>query len=238
MEAVLTEKGLLSTINPDITVNNDLDQKGLSMIRLSLDDGPLLQIRQCKTAATTWTSLKNLYSPKGFSSEFLICKELFETDLESCNHSMENFLNTVKRLTDELKAKEIELPNQVILAWVLNNLTSDYDAFTTIITQSLRTDSSKINLENLFSSLIDEARRQKSKDSDSTALLVNSKKRKFSERARSTCGHCKKPGHKQEKCWILHPELNPHTASSNTATSRQSESLDDNGSAEAMMVYI
>jgi transposase InsO family protein len=244
IEAVLTEKGLLSTIKPDTIVTEELDQKGLAMIRLSLDDGPLLQVRQCKTAAETWTSLKNLYSPKGFSSEFLICKELFETDLESCNHSMEDFLNTVKRLTDELKAKKIVLPDQVILAWVLNNLTSDYDAFTTIITQSLRTDSTGINLENLFSSLIDEARRQKSKDSNSTALLVNSKKRKFTpnhdprKKARVICSHCKKPGHRQEKCWILHPDLKPKTPSAETSANHVAENSDEEYSTEAMHVNV
>ena len=90
------------------------------------------RVRQCTTAATAWSSLENLYSPKGFSSEFLICKELFETNLEGCNNSMETFLNTIKRLTDELKAKKLQLPDQVVLAWVLNNLTADYDAFTAI----------------------------------------------------------------------------------------------------------
>ena len=43
--------------------------------------------------------LKNLYSPKGFSSEFLIYKELFETTLSKYS-SMEEYLNKVKQLTD------------------------------------------------------------------------------------------------------------------------------------------
>jgi len=54
--------------------------------------------------------LKNLYSLKGFSSEFLICKELFETTLSKYS-SMEEYLNKVKQLTDQLKAKGIELPS-------------------------------------------------------------------------------------------------------------------------------
>ena len=58
--------------------------------------------------------LKNLYSPKGFSSEFLIYKELFETTLSKYS-SMEEYLNKIKQLTDQLKAKGIELPNQVII---------------------------------------------------------------------------------------------------------------------------
>ena len=58
------------------------------------------------------------------------------------------------------------MPNQVIVAWVLNNLTSPYEGFVIIITQSYRTNSSTINLENLFSNLLDEFRRQVSKDQE------------------------------------------------------------------------
>jgi hypothetical protein len=52
---------------------------------------------------------------------------------------MEEYLNKVKQLTDQLKAKSIEMPSQVIVAWVLNNLTSPYEGFVTMVTQSYRT---------------------------------------------------------------------------------------------------
>jgi len=107
--------------------------------------------------------LKNLYSPKGFSSEFLIYKELFKTTLSKYS-SIEEYLNKVKQLTNRLKAKGIALPIQVIVAWVLDNLTSPYKGFITMVTQSYRTNSSTINLENLFLNLIDKSRRQVSKD--------------------------------------------------------------------------
>ena len=51
---------------------------------------------------------KEFIQPKGFSSEFLICKELFETTLSKYS-SREEYLNKVKQLTDQLKAKGIEL---------------------------------------------------------------------------------------------------------------------------------
>ena len=91
-----------------------------------------MQIQYSKTALEAWNLLKNLYSPKGFSSEFLIYKELFKTNLSKYS-SIEEYLNKVKQLTDQLKAKGIELPNQVIVAWVLNNLTSLYKGFVTMI---------------------------------------------------------------------------------------------------------
>src|ERR1700679_2052540 len=125
------------------------------------------------TALEAWKLLKNLYSPKGFSSEFLVYKELFKTTLSKYS-SMEEYLNKVKQFTNQLKAKGIELPNQVIVAWVLNNLISPYEGFVTIITQSYRTNSTTINLENLFSNLLDESRRQVSKDQE-IALVTRSR---------------------------------------------------------------
>jgi hypothetical protein len=245
MKAALTEKEVAATIKQNAVFTTAEDEKALSMIQLALDDGPLLQVRQCETAATVWASLENLYSPKGFSSEFLICKELFETNLEGCNNSMETFLNTIKRLTDELKAKKLQLPDQVVLAWVLNNLTAEYDAFTAIITQSLRTDSSNIKLENLFSSLIDESRRQKSKDNGSTALFTNgSKKRKFqnpkqnNKRPRYTCTHCQKTGHSHERCWELHPELKDKFKPSQFSANHVADNSDDESPSEVMHVNV
>jgi hypothetical protein len=170
---------------------------------------------------------------------------LTETNLEGCNKSMEDFLNTIKRLTDELKAKKLQLPDQVVLAWVLNNLTADYDAFTAIITQSLRTDSSKIKLENLFASLIDESRRQKSKDGGSTALFTNgSKKRKFqnkksnNKRPRYTCTHCQKTGHSHERCWELHPELKDKLKPSQSSANHVADKSDDDSTTEVMHVSV
>jgi gag-polypeptide of LTR copia-type len=118
-----------------------------------------LQIRHITSAKEAWESLKNLYSPKGFTSEFLICREFFNTTLDKCS-SMEEYLNKVKQLSDQLKAKELELPKQVIIAWVLNSLTENYEGFVSNITQSLRNSKTEeYNLEELFSNLLDESKR-------------------------------------------------------------------------------
>jgi len=77
-------------------------------------------------AHKAWESLKNLYSSKGFSLEFLICREFFDTYMLKYNF-IKKYLNKVKQLSDQLKAKNLELPKQVIIAWILNNLTDNYD---------------------------------------------------------------------------------------------------------------
>ena len=84
---------------------------------------------------------------------------------------MEEYLNKIKQLSDQLKAKDIELPKQVVIAWVLNNLTDNYDSLVSNITQTLRNDIKAYNLEDLFSNLLDESKRLDSRDSQ---VLYNS----------------------------------------------------------------
>ena len=87
---------LSNAIEDGANLKMKIDRKALANIRLTIKDGPLLH---SKTALEAWKMLKNLYSPKGFSSEFLICKELFKTTLSKYS-SIKEYLNKVKQLTD------------------------------------------------------------------------------------------------------------------------------------------
>jgi len=99
VESLLVKGSLSDAIAEGGNLKKEIDQKALANIRLTIEDGPLLQIQHSKTALEAWNMLKNLYSPKGFSSEFLIYKELFETTLSKYS-SIEEYLNKVKQLTD------------------------------------------------------------------------------------------------------------------------------------------
>jgi len=151
MEAVLTEKGYydVMTLTPPTGMEVDggkdaqLDwttrsKKAIAYIRLALADGPLLQTRNITDPCRLWQKLQALYEPKGFSSDFLICKELFETTLSKMDNSIENYLNQIKRLTDDLSARNLTILNKVIAAWTLNNLTSEYENTVAMISQSIR----------------------------------------------------------------------------------------------------
>ena len=108
--------------------------KSLALIRLAIEDGPLLQIRNLGTPIDAWEGLKKLYSPKGFSSEFLIFKEFFDITLVNSGNSAEEYINTITRLTDDLNARDLKLPDKLIMAWVLNHLTPEYEGFVSNIT--------------------------------------------------------------------------------------------------------
>ena len=90
-----------------------------------------------------------------------------------------NLLSSITRLFANPSCATLT-PNQVIIAWVLNNLISPYEGFIIIVTQSYKENSSNINLELLFSNLIDKARCLDSKNKE-IALFNKEKNPSFNK---------------------------------------------------------
>jgi hypothetical protein len=178
-----------------------------SLIRLLLEDGPLLQTRTVNDAFSLWGRLQALYEPTGFSSEFLLSRELFSTTLARCNGSIEAYLTSIRRLTDELAAKNLAIPNKVIAAYTLSNLGPEWENTVAIISQSYRSQNGDIDLTALFSQLADESRRRQAQIQPMDMAMTAQNKPQ-----RAKCPHCKKGGHISEKCWVKYPYLKPKKA--------------------------
>ena len=86
-KAILTEKGynnaLLYEVGDNLTLK--VNNKALSLIKLLCKDRPLLHLRSISSAKEAWEKLENLYNPKGFTIDFLILRELFNTSLGNFN---------------------------------------------------------------------------------------------------------------------------------------------------------
>jgi hypothetical protein len=94
-----------------------------------------------------------------------------------------------------------------VLAYVLNNLTPAYKGLVTIITQLFRQNLDEMNTETLFSSLINESRRQISAEK---VLYSNKLKYKNNTKTQKLkyCNKCKVTTHATNSCWYLHLEKN------------------------------
>jgi hypothetical protein len=75
---------------------------------------------------------------KGFSSEFILSKELINTSLSSFKNDLESHLNNFTKVVNSLNAKSIKLPNKFLIALLLYNLNKDYEYVVAIITQTIR----------------------------------------------------------------------------------------------------
>lgn len=178
-----------------------------SLIRLMIEDGPLLQTRNINDAEQLWNRLMVLYQPSGFSSEFLISRELFSTTLGGCKGSIEDYLTRIRQLTDELSARNLAIPNKVIAAYTLSNLGPEWENTVAIISQTYRSQNGDIDLTALFSQLIDESRRRKALY-HLDEMVMTTQNRPI----RPKCPHCRMTNHTAEKCWIKHPHLRPKKA--------------------------
>jgi hypothetical protein len=187
LESILTKDNLIDYILADYTTASNYNEtssleltttanKVSSLVKLSLEDGPLLQTRFIKNPYTLYTTLKNLYCAQGFSSEFILSKELINTTINSYKGNLELYINNFKRIINNLEAKGISLPSNFIAALLLNNLNKDYEYIVTIITQTIRVNNSTINIDSIIAQLLDESRRInsiKGKDKASIAYFNN-----------------------------------------------------------------
>jgi hypothetical protein len=257
LEAIIVEKGYLSYIlNNPATIENNIETlgenayKATALIKLALEDGPLLQTRFISNPYILWNTLKNLYEAKGFSSEFLLSKELINTTLNSCKGNLESYINSFKRIINSLESRNISLPTKFIAALLLNNLNKDYEYIVTVITQSIRTSTSEINLEEIISQLLDESRRlnaTKSKNSNSSSFSSkdtsknksssysndiemslqtknNNNTKSKDNKPTIKCNYCYKKGHKESSCFKKNPNL-IKGKSVNNSTSKEEEQV-------------
>lgn len=77
LKAALVREDLLSTIEGNS--QEPKNSKGVAIIKLLCEDGPLLYIKDISNATEAWNKLENIYNSKGFTTEFLTLKRFFNT---------------------------------------------------------------------------------------------------------------------------------------------------------------
>src|SRR6201996_6175224 len=223
LNALLAKDDLAYTIKPKKefpkgTPKDDIEEytnkrrsdseKAIAIIRLNLEDTPLIQTANIEDndAEALYNRLEALYSSKGFSTEFILAKELFETTLSGCGNSVESYLARIRRYTDELALRNKAIPKAIIAAFALNNLLREFDSIIAAITTKYRDndDDNDIDLDDLFNAIIDEARRLLSKEPKELAMTTSTKSTKSANSTKGTkndkkrdkstikCFHCGK----------------------------------------------
>ena len=219
IRALLVENDLVSHVtipnydietvieNEQFVLLSNEAEKAKSVILLNLTDGPLVQIQHIEKSYNIWKTLRNLYASKEFSNDFYLCEIFFNTTLEFCKNKMKDYINNLKRISDQLYAKNIKLLDTIIFAWILDNLIEEYNDFVVIIiTQIIRVNDDKtLNLIQLFVNLMNESKRITTRNNESVLYIQrNNKSSKLSkhrvEKSQKKCSFCKKNNHKTEKC--------------------------------------
>jgi hypothetical protein len=239
LDSISTSNTSINTTNSTIPTAEENEQ-ALCLILTLCDSEPIKHIEFCDTAKKAYTTLKNVYRPDGFTTNHILCKQFLQLNLEGCEQ-MEQYITKAKSLVNALADNDLKLPEEFVLNWVLNSLTTQYDGFVANITQALRVNKNAYNLTTLSTTLLDEARRVESVE-NSQVMVIKRPKPTFKNRVTKPnqtkaknawkkekgayCNHCKVATHFTNKCFYLFPENAPKGWDQNKDPNRRSQAYE------------
>ena len=159
IQSLLVEKDyyILDIASNTFIPNPDFEIKCASFIKLFIGNGPLFHVKDLYQPALIFEKLRSLYEPIGPTYDFLLLNTLFSTTLANSSN-LEEYILKIKKVSDDLKSRDIVLPEKALIGWVLFNLTPDFDFVISSINQTLR-QGEALSLDRIFSQLLDESRR-------------------------------------------------------------------------------
>ena len=228
-KAYLLRQGLDQAIQSPEDDNDRLQKKALADITLLCEYGTANHITNCKTGFEAWKILKDLYNSDGFTNKYILLQQFFQT-VQSDFESVEAYVSKIKSILDNLTAQDLMIPEMVNIAWLLQNLESDFEPFVAQVTQALRSNPKAYTWESLTANLLDEAKRlQVANKSTKSIQQVGFRGKKPWKKSKSIafCKYCKLAGHKEDDCYFLHPDKAPKGWKTNTNTNTNTNTHTD-----------
>lgn len=190
------------------------NSRAMSLIILSCEDHIVRLLNVEELAASAWKKLQKQYGHVGFSARHFAFQSLVSNTLSSCENidayidQFRTHMNTLSQMSST------SLPQWLLLSILINNVGSQYEAWTQSIMQQVRMKSipedSQHYLDEVIASLIDEARRvnQGAQINNNTAMTARKGGNGGNGKPKPICKHCGKI-HKSENCWQMFPEKRP-----------------------------
>ena len=197
------------------------DTKAKVIIFHALSQDILGKMISLPTSKTIWDTLKTKFYIRIDDNEAdEDIRELMINHFDNCG-SVEEYITKISTAIRKIERNLPEgqaWPEYLDVRFLLCNLGPTWREFMTIYMNCMY-DSVKITLVDVSDALIDQERRANAY-SGSVAGGASSKKGSgggngntnrvpWKIRRRWTCKHCRRVGHKEPGCWVLHPEKKP-----------------------------
>ena len=127
-KAYLIREGLQEAITNSDPLPDRVQEKSLGDITLLCEYNVAHHVVHCTTGFEAWKTLKNLYNSDGFTSKYLLLQKLYSTK-QADFESVEAYVSKLKSLIDNLESQDLKMPKEVNIAWLLQNLEPEFDAF-------------------------------------------------------------------------------------------------------------
>ncbi len=177
---------------------DDEAERATATIFLHLDENAERYVRDIRDPVLVWKKLREVCQSTGYAARYNLWRRLFTVRFET-DKGISVYLDKVRGIVTALREAGVTVSEEIVVSAALTGLGDLYGALITVITHG-----ELPTLDGLNALLLDEEAKVLLKgvgDIPEAAYLA---------KARTTiCWHCQKPGHKQDKCWELHPELKP-----------------------------
>jgi len=165
-----------------------------------------------KDPAEMWKILEERYKPKTRVTLRQLQRQFNTIKLSDDDGDMEKHLQKVEGLKRQIEEQGEEISESSYISVLLNCAPSRYDIQISILEAQ-----DEITPVIIINRLLEEYRKYlvTKQDKTRTALLTNGGKGKKGSSHKSNgkfegkCNHCNKRGHKEDQCWIKHPDLKP-----------------------------
>src|SRR5271169_2398018 len=192
-------------------------KKARKMIISTISASVMTYVEGTKDPAEMWTILEGRYKPKTRVTLHQLQRQFNTMKMIDDDGDMEKHLQGVERLKWQIEEQGEQISDSSYVSVLLNCAPPRYDVqISTLEAQDDVTSTIIINrlLEEYRKFLITKPEETK------MALLTGQSKRANQKGGKSKngraptkfdgkCNHCNKRGHKEDQCWVKHPELRP-----------------------------
>jgi hypothetical protein len=164
----------------------------MATIFLHLDDNTERYVRDLRNPVLIWKKLKEVCQSTGYAARYNIWKNLFTVAIEDTG--VTEYLDRIRGIELALRETEVVVPEELVVSAALLGLGNRFSTLVTVVTHG-----DPPTLDKLCALLLDEQ--------EKSASIRHQSEGAYTAKDRPVCWHCQKPGHKQDRCFILHPEL-------------------------------
>lgn len=214
MECELNNVGVLDIVNgvfflredspaEDLVSFSRLERKAYNLIMRYLDETNLgLASRYAakvveKTGSGLWTYLSDTYMPKNRIHQTHALSKFLAVKFTSTSQ----FVSEIRSTTTEMMRVGLSTMDDMMVILILTKLPRELESFVRVISHNL---TDEVTPDFVLLRLEQDATLVNSHETSSSALISAGNKH-----PNHVCTHCKRSGHLEARCWVLHPELKP-----------------------------
>src|SRR5271169_5415757 len=193
-------------------------KKARKMIISTISASVMTYVEGTKDPAEMWTILEGRYKPKTRVTLRQLQRQFNTMKMMDDDGDMEKHLQKVERLKRQIEEQGEQISDSSYVSVLLNCAPPRYDVQISILEAQ-----DDVTSTIIINRLLEEYRKYLATKPEETkmALLTNQGKRANQKGGKSKsgrnsnskfdgkCNHCSKRGHKEDQCWIKHPELKP-----------------------------